>query len=260
MWIGVLFVTVLAGLIARRWQLLDSHGLRILVWHDLSRDYTDRHTVSRPIFEQQLDWIAQHGYRVLPFSAVVRHADSGEPLPERALVLSFDDSHRSFLHIALPCLEQRGFSSLLLVPGASISADQTGSWNPQAHLSAAQLAALPASVELGSHSWAHQDFRELSAQALAADISLVGSLRTQVGRAVLPVLAYPYGKMPNSSNAFTQMCSELRAQGIRFGLRIGYGINRWPLRDPWRVRRIVIHGTDSFLRFRCKLRVGRVRF
>jgi peptidoglycan/xylan/chitin deacetylase (PgdA/CDA1 family) len=242
-----------------QWRRLDTLGLRVLVWHGFSWEFSDRSTISRAVFERQLDWIAKRGYEVIPFSKVIGCLESGTPLPGRALVLSFDDSYRSFRDIALPCLERRGWASLLLIPGASLTAGETGSWSRDLHMSVSEVQALPESVELGNHSWAHQDFGDMNPVALRDDIARSANLGLFLGRTVLPVLAYPFGKYPRNAERFDAMRTALQSSGIRFGLRIGYGINRWPLKDAWRVRRIVVHGNDSFYDFRCKLRVGRIR-
>jgi hypothetical protein len=48
-----------------------------------------------------------------------------------------------------------------------------------------------------------------------------------------------------------------RTSRLQFALRIGNRVNRWPLKDPYEVKRIDIKGTDSFSTFITKLKKGR---
>ncbi|HTX88932.1 MAG TPA: hypothetical protein VMC08_08090, partial [Bacteroidales bacterium] len=72
------------------------------------------------------------------------------------------------------------------------------------------------------------------------------------------VLAYPYGAYPRKDKQLLgEMKSLFRESGLVCALRIGNRINRWPLRDPYEMKRIDIRGTDNFFTFKTKLRKGR---
>ena len=53
-------------------------------------------TVTTPVFEAQFKLIQERGYKVIPLAALVAAlGDSAAPLPERAVVLTADDGHRT---------------------------------------------------------------------------------------------------------------------------------------------------------------------
>ena len=237
----------------------DGTGLRILLWHDVSGDSRSRGTSHVEDLERQLRWLRDNRYAVLPFSEVLRRRSLGTPLPRRAVVLTFDDACASFPRLALPCLQRAGFSATVLVPVSAVRTPaQNGAPQP-GHMSLAELETLPGNVEVGLHSFEHLDYRNLDEAQIASDIRLCTQLRQQLQRPVLPVFAYPYGGVPRDPVLAERTSQYLASHGIELALRIGYGINPWPLRDPWRVRRITVHGTDSFMRFVCKLTFGRAR-
>ena len=255
-------ITVLVSLIMRSLARLVRHdrtGLRILLWHSVAPGRADRGTINVAQLERQLQWLRDNHYNVLPFSEVLRRHVAGLPLPPRATVLTFDDACGSFPRHALPCLQRAGFDATLLVPVAAVSGSTPESPGIPGHMSIAELEALPDNVELGLHSYAHSDYRRMSSQQIRHDLRLCTALRQRLNRRLLPVFAYPFGGVPREPAVATAMQLHFAADGIALGLRIGYGINRWPLQDPWRVRRITVHGTDSFARFICKLTLGRVR-
>jgi len=51
----------------------------------------------------------------------------------------------------------------------------------------------------------------------------------------------------------------LKANNIAYALRIGNRVNSFPLRHPYEVQRIDIKGEDSFLKFKLKLRLGKLK-
>jgi peptidoglycan/xylan/chitin deacetylase (PgdA/CDA1 family) len=236
----------------------DSSGLRILLWHSVAPDGADRGTTSVAALERQLRWLRDHDYCVLPFSDVLRRHAAQLPLPPRAVVLTFDDACASFPRYALPCLQRAGFDATLLVPVAAVSGRSPDTPGITGHMSIAGLENLPHNIEIGLHSYAHHDYRHMSEHEIDNDLRLCTSIRQRIQRRVLPVFAYPFGGVPADQATAWQLQQQLASNGMELGLRIGYGINRWPLEDPWRVRRITVHGTDSLARFVCKLTFGRV--
>lgn len=237
----------------------DRSGLRVLMWHGVGEERADRYNVQAPRFERQLRWLRENRYNVLPMADVLRRHTAGEPLPPRAVVLTFDDACASFPRLALPALLRAGFSATVLVPVAWVSGEDESTSGRAGHMSIRDLELLPREIDIGLHSYRHQDYRQLTATQIADDVRACARLRGRLQRPVLPIFAYPFGGVPRDGRVVGSMCHSFAAHGVEFGLRIGYGINPWPLPDPWRVRRIAVHGTDSMLRFACKVTLGRVR-
>jgi peptidoglycan/xylan/chitin deacetylase (PgdA/CDA1 family) len=252
-------LTALAMRAAARVVRQQTDSLRVLLWHGVVPDYPDRSNISVAALDRQLRWLGDHGYNVLPMSDVLRRHTSGQPLPPRAVVLTFDDACASFPRYALPCLQRAGFDATLLVPVAAVSGQSPGQPGVNGHMSLACLENLPGNIDIGLHSYAHQDYRHLSAAQIAEDLRRCTAIRQRLQRRVLPVFAYPFGGVPADHASAWQMQQQLATNGLQLGLRIGYGINRWPLEDPWRVRRITVHGTDSFAHFVAKLTFGRIK-
>lgn len=232
----------------------DRNGLRVLMWHSVGQDRADRGTVEVRRLERQLGWLRDNHYNVLPMGEVLRRHTAGEPLPPRAVVITFDDACASFPRLALPALLRAGFSATVLVPVAAVTSPGL-----DGHMSIRELESLPREIDIGLHSYRHQDYRQMNAAQIADDVRACARLRSQLQRRVLPIFAYPFGGVPRDAQVVGSMCHTFATNGVEFGLRIGYGINPWPLQDPWRVRRIAVHGTDSMLRFACKVTLGRVR-
>lgn len=97
-----------------------ARALLVLSYHDIRDDVAakgdaDPFAVSTRNFAMHLDWLRAHGY--VPVSAqAVRDARAGRrPLPEKAVLLTFDDGLRSTYTHAYPLLRSYGYPALVAV-------------------------------------------------------------------------------------------------------------------------------------------------
>jgi poly-beta-1,6-N-acetyl-D-glucosamine N-deacetylase len=87
----------------------------VLVWHDVLPDKEVWFDTTTATFQGQLDAIAKGGFHVIPLQALRDHLVSGKPIPEKSLVLTFDDNGEGIYHNAYPLLEKYRFPATLFV-------------------------------------------------------------------------------------------------------------------------------------------------
>ena len=137
----------------------------ILVYHRFGPALTDDMTVTTPVFEGQLRLVQERGYRVIPLRVLVASlGESPAALPDRAVVLTIDDGHRSVYTDLFPLIQRfRIPVTLFIYPSAISNASYALTW--------AQLAEMKASglVDVQSHTFWHPNFnverRHLAPQA-----------------------------------------------------------------------------------------------
>ena len=91
----------------------------MLGWHNIdpTPGFPDPPGVGRLGFAKQLRTLARFA-NVLPLDEALRLMEAGEPLPPRAVVLTFDDGYRDNLDLGVPMLAEHGFpATFFLVPG-----------------------------------------------------------------------------------------------------------------------------------------------
>lgn len=102
---------------ADRSRFLDAYGfarrkltksqIAILIYHRVSprRDSWSLEPLSPQSFERQMRYFSQN-YEILPLDRLVEHIKQGEPLPEKAVVITFDDGYKDNYRYAYPILKK----------------------------------------------------------------------------------------------------------------------------------------------------------
>ena len=113
-----------------------------------------------------LAYLRDTGWTAIDLATFVAGLDEAERLPERAVLLTFDDGYRSIVEVALPWLQRFGYPGVVFVPTAFIggrNAFDDGAEPAEAICNWEELAELerhgaPASQ---SHGVTHRPFSEL---------------------------------------------------------------------------------------------------
>lgn len=111
----------LCALAARR-----EEGLRILTYHRVNdRHPHDRLTVAPRAFAAQMQALRESGRPVLSLARALPALQGGEPLPARAVALTFDDGYADNATDALPILERFGFPAAFFVVTGLMGSSRT---------------------------------------------------------------------------------------------------------------------------------------
>ena len=115
----------------------------------------DRVAVCQAHLEAHFAWLKKNGYSVISFGAVLEAARGGRPLPDKAVLLTFDDGYESFYSRVFPLLKRYHYPAVVALVGAWMS-DPPAEPRPSGKtlLSWAQVRELSRSglVEIASHS------------------------------------------------------------------------------------------------------------
>lgn len=184
--------------------------LPILMYHDVQPDgcLLGDYVVSTSQLESDLRALKAAGYAPVRFSEVLAYVRQSGRLPEKPVLLVFDDGHRSALERVLPLLEQYSVPAVVSVIGARAQGIPDGCDTTENYLTWQELAQLEDSewVELQSHTAYLHVYRARKGVSklpcedggqyltmLTQDIQAMHALARQAGVDLLPSFAYPYG-------------------------------------------------------------------
>lgn len=122
--------------------------LYILMYHDVVEDGVECNdwTITASRLREDFQWLSDHGYTTLLPSEVVQMSREGK-LPEKAVLVTFDDGYASNLELALPILEETSTKAVVSVITERLDSEKPGfmTWDMCRELNASGL------VEIGSH-------------------------------------------------------------------------------------------------------------
>jgi len=160
---------------------------KILMYHHIrSTKIRDYYSVSPQVFEEQLQWLKNSGYTVVSYSAFYRALTTTSTLPEKSVVITFDDGYRDQYSQALPILQKFGYPAIFFPYTRDIGKRAFMTWDMLRALQAAGM-------EIGSHSVSHPRMDRLDERDLMWQTRHSKEvLQKELGREV-EHFCYPYG-------------------------------------------------------------------
>jgi peptidoglycan/xylan/chitin deacetylase (PgdA/CDA1 family) len=178
-------------------------GISILMYHQVGefapmKEHRASYCDHRQ-FTAQMAFLKGFGYRVLTLDQVLACVRAEQPVPPRAVALTFDDGYASFFSYALPVLRRHGFPATVYAISGRIGgralwlAKDRGRSIPKL-MNAVQLREIHAlGMTIGSHTVSHPKLATLGSERRRRELAdsktaLQDLLGEQVGH-----LCYPYG-------------------------------------------------------------------
>ncbi|GAB4256605.1 MAG: hypothetical protein Kow0092_02780 [Deferrisomatales bacterium] len=169
-----------------------SGSVRVLLYHRVGDSRYPSTNVSVEAFRAQMRWLGESGYSVVSTEALARHLLEGAPLPDRAVVIQFDDGYRSVYAHAFPILRELGYPFCVFLPTEALDRGYNDymTWDMA-------RAMVDGGGELGAHGHRHLRLGRLAGEEGRARIreELGEGARRLRAQGVPPRwVAYPYGE------------------------------------------------------------------
>ncbi|MGE5560786.1 MAG: polysaccharide deacetylase family protein [Chloroflexota bacterium] len=100
-----------------------SRQVPVLMYHNVAANPANKYEVSTEAFEAQLKALKQAGYETVSFAQLTAFVERGAPLPEKPVVMTFDDGYAGVVTTAAPLLAKYGMRAAVSVIGVSVGAD-----------------------------------------------------------------------------------------------------------------------------------------
>ena len=93
--------------------------LPVVMYHHISRDESrcGKYVVSEKTFRGDVEYLASLGYETVSLEQLLLWKKSEAELPEKCVMITFDDGQLSFAEYALPALEERGMCAVTAIVG-----------------------------------------------------------------------------------------------------------------------------------------------
>jgi peptidoglycan/xylan/chitin deacetylase (PgdA/CDA1 family) len=221
----------------------------VLTYHDLAPAAKGRMIMGAKGFEEQMRYLKANGYRVISLKEYVEFVSLQRQLPQKSVLITFDDGYRSFLRYGYPVLKELGFSATLFIYTDYVAAGGNAfTWPELKKLS-------DEGFFIQAHSKSHGDMVRTRGEGTAeydkrleAELVQPKALFQKFLGYAPDIIAYPYGRQDDTVAQRTKERGYIAAFTVR---RQG----SQSFVDPYRIHRIQIYPEMSMADFAKSLSV-----
>ena len=219
-------------------------GVPVLNYHQINDRDHNALTLSTPEFEAQMKYLAENGYHTITPTELADHLENGTALPEKPILLTFDDGYIDNYKNAYPILQKYGLKGSIY-----IITDYLDVYPNYLTWAIAKEMQDSGAIDIECHTMTHvalgslDSAEELQHEAVDSKKAIEAHLQKRVTS-----IAYPCG----SYNDEVQRV--VKDAGYRTAFTVNYGLD-YPGDDPYALNRVPIFGctSHSFLRFKLRI-------
>lgn len=218
-------------------NVAEQRVLTVVMYHSVLKSRKSEYIVSPEQFEGDLAAYKALGYATVTAKQLVSYGEGTDSLPDKPLLITFDDGHYNNLYYALPLLKKYGYTAVINVIGGfcdytSVSGD---CHNPNySYLTWEDIRELKESgvFEIGNHTYNMHKYSprfgvgrlkgesdEIYAAKIREDVGRLNGKLTEITGEQCLVFAYPFGRYNKVARA---TLSEL---GFKILLNCADGVN-----------------------------------
>ncbi|SDP48202.1 Polysaccharide deacetylase [Streptomyces sp. cf386] len=218
----------------------------ILMYHAVSTspsDATRDLSVAPEAFTEQMALIGDLGLTPVRTADLAARWRSGKPLPERPVLITFDDGYEGVHRHALPVLAKHGFAATVFVSTGWLKGPHDMGGGLDTMLDWDQVRELAeADVEIGGHSHTHPQLDQLTDDRLRSELILCKEIVSDQLGTVPASFAYPYGYSSR------RVREAVRETGYAQALAVNNGLAR-RRQGPYALTRLTVRRTTGIEEF-----------
>jgi len=244
-------------------------GVRILCYHKVGDQEPGYMNVLTLEFRRQMEFLKAEGYQTIGLADLMdtvaapkSDGNGGRPeertpsisIPDRAVIITFDDGFRNNFDQAFPILKKMGFKAVIFCTSAAVDNPKFSLESPnfnerEEFLTQSQIREMTDyGIEIGSHTRSHPRLPQLgNAQKRDEILGSKTDLEEKLSRKI-QFFCYPYGEYDEETVKLVREAGYSAAcSNIPGGNRIGDELN------PYLLKRTEISGFDDLDEFEKKL-------
>lgn len=193
-------------------------------------------SVPPDMFDQQMKLLVDKGFTTITLDDFVNSWKTSTPLPQKSIILTFDDGYDDFYTAAFPILKKYNIKATTYVV--------TGFLDKLHYLTKSQLKELSQSplITIASHTLTHADLKTLTGKKLHDEIFESKAWLENFTGHTIDHFAYPFGRYLDATIQETKKAGYLTATTTHFG-------NTHTEKDQLTTTRVRIAGTISLKAF-----------
>lgn len=210
-----LYSTIVLQILFSSIALAAGGSVPIICYHDVGEGAKNEYTVSKETLRSHLSYLKTNGYNPISLQQYIAFTKDGAPLPDKPVMLTFDDGYVSFYKEVFPLLKEYNYPAMLAIVGSwmEYSPPDIGklvSWQQLREMESSGL------VSIASHSFQSHHFTAMNAQGDRGQ-----SLSTRI---------YSNGRYEDAEDFKQRVTDDLKMSQQQFEKELGHKVAAlvWP--------------------------------
>ena len=231
--------------------------LPVLLYHHIGNPLPGSYpllTVTPKKFAEQIKWLVKNGYQGICPSEWLAYCRKEGGLPEKPVLITFDDAYEEIVEHAFPLLHEHGFEAAVFVVTGRIG--QTNDWDRQIGYTQHRLMTADQikewshkGIEFGSHSRTHRKLTILLYSEMEDEITRSRKDLTKLVQQPVVSFSYPHG-------CYDENVRNFMSRTFPLAFTVIPGMNTVET-DPLQLRRTTVLPSDTLMSFSFRVRYGR---
>ena len=164
----------------------DNRGIPVLYYHSVNDTVDNEVTISPALLKKELEYIKNQGYITLSMNEVENYILNNQPIPEKSIVITFDDGYMDNYYNAYPILKELNMKATIFC----ITSELDGSY----YLSEEALKEMSQNnIDIESHTVNHNHLNELTYDEQLKEISESKAKLESIINCKVTAIAFPFG-------------------------------------------------------------------
>ena len=166
----------------------NNKSLPVLMYHSIDYEKGNELRVPKEVFREQMKYLKEKGYTTLTLDELYSFLIKDKPVPEKSVVITFDDGYKDNYENAYPVLKEFGFNATIFVITSTIDTDK-------GYLTSKQLKELEANgIDIESHTVNHEQLDKLQYNKQLDTLKNSKDYIEKTLGKPSKYIAYPFGK------------------------------------------------------------------
>lgn len=172
----------------------DNRGVPVICYHSITEDKSKRGPIVIPkeIFKDQLKTIKDQGYITLTMAQLSAYLYENKPIPEKSVVITFDDGYKDNYTEAFPILKELNMTGTIFVISSFIDRDGCLSKDEIKEMS-------DYGIDIESHTVSHNKLSSMSYEVQLRELKDSKQTIESITNKPVIAIAYPEGKYNNNT-------------------------------------------------------------
>jgi peptidoglycan/xylan/chitin deacetylase (PgdA/CDA1 family) len=180
-------ITAVAPTEASKTLKWNDKGIPVIMYHSVKYEKDNPVRISKENFGSQMKYLKDNNYTTLSLDELHEFLENNLPVPEKSVVLTFDDGYVDNYTTAYPILKEYGFKATVFVITDVIGTGE--------YLTESQIKELDKNgIDIQSHTVKHENLSELSYDKQLTTLKESKEVLEKLLDKKIEYIAYPFGK------------------------------------------------------------------